>query len=196
MTSSPLLDNEGIIFLFIYLFSLIGIGILGRFARKEDSLGDFYLAGRGMGGFVLFLTLYATQYSGNTMIGFSGRAYRQGFTALVTITFMCAIIGLYFMYAPKLYTLSKKHSFITLGDFIYHRFKSFHLTFIISIISIIALGNYILTNLKAIGYIVEGATGGQVSFVNAIIATLPTPPVAPVTNTSLTFSPNKIPSLA
>ena len=78
MTSSPLLDNEGIIFLFIYLFSLIGIGILGRFARKEDSLGDFYLAGRGMGGFVLFLTLYATQYSGNTMIGFSGRAYRQG----------------------------------------------------------------------------------------------------------------------
>ena len=169
MTSSPLLDNEGIIFLFIYLFSLIGIGILGRFARKEDSLGDFYLAGRGMGGFVLFLTLYATQYSGNTMIGFSGRAYRQGFTALVTITFMCAIIGLYFMYAPKLYTLSKKHSFITLGDFIYHRFKSFHLTFIISIISIIALGNYILTNLKAIGYIVEGATGGQVSFVNAII---------------------------
>ena len=169
MTSSPLLDNEGIIFLFIYLFSLIGIGILGRFARKEDSLGDFYLAGRGMGGFVLFLTLYATQYSGNTMIGFSGRAYRQGFTALVTITFMCAIIGLYFMYAPKLHNLSKKYSFITLGDFIYHRFKSFHLTFIISIISIIALGNYILTNLKAIGYIVEGATGGQVSFVNAII---------------------------
>ncbi len=54
MTSSPLLDNEGIIFLFLYLFSLIGIGILVRFSKKEDSLGDFYLAGRGMGGFVFF----------------------------------------------------------------------------------------------------------------------------------------------
>ena len=73
------------------------------------------------------------------------------------------------MYAPKLHDLSKKHGFITLGDFISHRFKSFHLTLIISLISIIALGNYILTNLKAIGYIVEGVTGGQVSFVNAII---------------------------
>ena len=73
------------------------------------------------------------------------------------------------MYAPKLLDLSRKHSFITLGDFIYHRYKSVHLTIIISIISIIALGNYILTNLKAIGYIVEGATGGQVSFVIAII---------------------------
>jgi SSS family transporter len=169
MDSAPLLNNHGIIFLFLYLFSLIGVGLLGYYSKKEDSLGDFYLAGRGMGGFVLFLTLYATQYSGNTMIGFSGRAYRQGFTALVTVTFMCAIIGLYFIYAPKLHDLSRKHSFITLGDFIYHRFQSIHLTIIISIISIIALGNYILTNLKAIGFIIEGATGGQVSFVNAII---------------------------
>ena len=169
MDSSPLLNHGGIIFLFLYLFSLIGVGLLGYYSKKEDSLGDFYLAGRGMGGFVLFLTLYATQYSGNTMIGFSGRAYRQGFTALVTVTFMCAIIGLYFIYAPKLHDLSRKHSFITLGDFIYHRFQSIHLTIIISIISIIALGNYILTNLKAIGFIIEGATAGQVSFVNAII---------------------------
>ena len=169
MDSAPLLNNDGIIFLFLYLFSLIGVGLLGYYSKKEDSLGDFYLAGRGMGGFVLFLTLYATQYSGNTMIGFSGRAYRQGFTALVTVTFMCAIIGLYFIYAPKLHNLSRKHSFITLGDFIYHRFQSIHLTIIISIISIIALGNYILTNLKAIGFIIEGATAGQVSFVNAII---------------------------
>jgi len=169
MDSTPLLNHGGMIFLFLYLFSLIGVGLLGYYSKKEDSLGDFYLAGRGMGGIVLFLTLYATQYSGNTMIGFSGRAYREGFTALVTITFMCAIIGLYFIYAPKLHDLSRKHSFITLGDFIYHRFKSIHLTIIISIISIIALGNYILTNLKAIGFIVEGATAGQVSFVNAII---------------------------
>ena len=169
MDIAPLLDTSGVIFLFIYLFSLIIIGVIGHFSKKEDSLGDFYLAGRGMGGVVLFLTLYATQYSGNTMIGFSGRAYRQGFTALVTVTFMCAIIGMYFIYAPKLHNLSKKYNFITLGDFIYHRFKSNHLTSLISIVSIVALANYILTNLKAIGFIIEGSTGGQVSFTNAII---------------------------
>ena len=169
MITTPLLDSSGILFLFFYLTSLIGVGLMGRMSKREDSLGDFYLAGRGMGGFVLFLTLYATQYSGNTMIGFSGRAYRQGFSALVTVTFMCAIIGLYFIYAPKLHRLSKKNQFITLGDFINYRFNSLHLTSVISIISIIALGNYILTNLKAIGYIVEASTGGQVSFVFAII---------------------------
>ena len=169
MESNPLLNNGGIIFITLYLLSLIVVGLVGRISKKEESLGDYYLAGRSMGGFVLFLTLYATQYSGNTMIGFSGRAYREGFTALVTISFMCAIIGLYFIYAPKLHNLSRKYGFITLGDFIHHRFKSMKLTIIVSIISIIALGNYILTNLKAIGFIVEGITGGKVNFITAII---------------------------
>ena len=114
MESNPLLNNGGIIFITLYLLSLIVVWLVGRISKKEESLVDYYLAGRSMGGFVLFLTLYATQYSGNTMIGFSGRAYREGFTALVTISFMCAIIGLYFIYAPKLHNLSRKFGFITI----------------------------------------------------------------------------------
>ncbi len=153
----------------LYLFSLIGIGLAGRFAQKENTMADFYLAGRGMGVFVLFLTLYATQYSGNTLIGFTGRAYREGFTALVTVTFMTVIIGAYLIFAPKLYRLSKEHNYITMGDFIQHRFQSTTLTVTITIIAIIALGNYILTNLKAIGFIIVAATGGQVSFAQGII---------------------------
>ena len=148
---------------------MIGIGLIGRFYRKENSLADFYLAGRGMGFFVLFLTLYATQYSGNTLIGFAGRAYRNGYTALVTVTFMCSVIGAYFIFAPRLFRLSRKHKFITIGDFIQHRYQSTSLTICITILSIIALGNYIVTNLKAIGIIVEASTGGAISFVNGII---------------------------
>ena len=169
MDTQPLLSTGGMIYMGLYLFSLIGIGLAGRFARKENTMADFYLAGRGMGVFVLFLTLYATQYSGNTLIGFTGQAYREGFTALVTVTFMTVIIGAYLIFAPKLYRLSKEHNYITVGDFIQHRFQSTTLTVTITIIAIIALGNYILTNLKAIGFIIVAATGGQVSFAQGII---------------------------
>ena len=48
----------------LYLVSMLGIGWLGRLRRQSNSLADFYLAGRSMGLAVLFLTLYATQYSG------------------------------------------------------------------------------------------------------------------------------------
>ena len=169
MDTQPLLSTGGMIYMGLYLFSLIGIGLAGRFARKENTMADFYLAGRGMGVFVLFLTLYATQYSGNTLIGFTSRAYREGFTALVTVTFMTVIVGAYLIFAPKLYRLSKEHNYITMGDFIQHRFQSTTLTVTITIIAIIALGNYILTNLKAIGFIIVAATGGQVSFAQGII---------------------------
>ncbi len=89
MNQTALLGPGGIVFLGLYILSLIIIGYLGRRARKENSLADFYLAGRGMGLLVLFLTLYATQYSGNTLVGFSARAYREGYHALVLVTLFC-----------------------------------------------------------------------------------------------------------
>jgi SSS family transporter len=168
--NTPLLDTTGIVFMGVYLVSLILIGVAGRCARKENSLADFYLSGRGMGLFVLFLTLYATQYSGNTLIGMAGSAYRQGYVFLVSVIFMMSVIGAYLIYAPKLHHLSKKYGYITVGDFVQHRFGSPVLTVFITIVCIVAVGSYILTNLKAIGYIVEASTGGRVTFVQGIIA--------------------------
>ena len=170
MQSQALLSSGGIIFMALYLSSLIFIGLLGRLKRKEDSLSDFYLAGRGIGFFVLFFTLYATQYSGNTIIGYAGRAYREGYTILVTVTFMMSVIGAYLLFAPKLYRLSRKLSFITVGDYIQHRYASRLLTVIAVMLLIFALGNYILTNLKAIGHIVEASTGGKIPFAYGVLA--------------------------
>ena len=170
MKDSALLDTTGIVFMGVYLASLLLIGVVGRLARKEDSLADFYLSGRGMGLFVLFLTLYATQYSGNTLIGMAGKSYRQGYAFLVSVTFMMSVIGAYLIYAPKLHRLSKKKKFITIGDYIEHRYRSPVLTMFISLVCIITVGSYILTNLKAIGYIVEATTGGRITFVQGIIA--------------------------
>jgi len=152
-----------------YLLSLIIVGIAGRMARKENTLSDFYLAGRGMGVFLLFLTLYATQYSGNTLIGFAGKAYREGYMALVSVTFMMSVIGAYLIFAPKLFTLSRLKKYITVGDYIYDRFGSSALRLIVVIICIVALGNYILTNLKAMGYIISFSTGGSVTMAQGII---------------------------
>ena len=108
---SALLGPGGIAYLCLYVLSLILIGWLGKKARAENSLSDFYLAGRGMSMMVLFLTLYATQYSGNTLIGFAGRAYREGFHALVLVTLLSGAVGAFILYAPKLYRLSRKFNF-------------------------------------------------------------------------------------
>tara|TARA_B110000196_G_scaffold219946_1_gene189047 strand:- start:127 stop:1599 length:1473 start_codon:yes stop_codon:yes gene_type:complete len=169
-SETALLGPGGIAFLCVYILSLILIGWIGKKAQKENSLSDFYLAGRSMGFLVLFLTLYATQYSGNTLVGFAGRAYREGYQALVLVTFLSSAVGAFIVYAPKLYRLSKKYNFITPADYIHFRFKNTKLTLFAASLCLIALANYILTNLKAIGYIVVSVTGGVIPFAYGVIA--------------------------
>ncbi len=164
-----LLGPAGLTVVGCYLLVLILLGWLGHRAKKENSLADFYLGGRGMGLVVLLLTLYATQYSGNTMLGFVGSAYRQGYQFLVAVTFMMAIVGFYLIYAPKLHRLSHERHYVTIGDFLQDRYRSTPLTLFATMLGVVALGNYILTNLKALGLLVEIVTGIEGSYIPGVI---------------------------
>ena len=154
----------------LYLLSMIGVGWVARKKRQSNSMADFYLAGRSMGLTVLFLTLYATQYSGNTLFGYTGKTYRIGFAWTCSIVFMFSIIVGYLLFAPRLVVLARKQGFITPGDYISHRFGSPLLTLLSSAVMIYALCNYTLAQLKAMGAAVEGITNGAVPSAFGIVA--------------------------
>jgi SSS family solute:Na+ symporter len=153
-----------------YLLSMIGVGYYARTKRQADSMADFYLAGRSLGLLVLFLTLYATQYSGNTLFGYTGKTYRIGFEWTVSILFMFSIIIGYMLFAPRLVVLARAEGFITPGDYISYRFKSRALTLLSTTMMIYALCNYTLAQLKAMGAAVEGITNGAVPSAYGIVA--------------------------
>ena len=99
----------------LYLVVLISVGYATRRRGAQTGLGDFYLAGRNLGGFVLLLTLYATQYSGNTLLGYPGEAFRIGYAWVMSVGFMMAIIVVYLIFAPRLQRLARRHAFVTPG---------------------------------------------------------------------------------
>lgn len=146
-------------FIGLYLLSLLAIGWIGYRARREDSMRDFFLANRGIGFVVLVLTLYATQYSGNTLFGFTGRSYRYGYFWMTSLHFMTAIVVFYLLFAPKLQSLAKNRGFITPTDFLDHRFASPGVNLLATIIMIVAISNYLIGQLKAMGHAFEGLTG-------------------------------------
>lgn len=146
------------IFIAIYLLSMVWIGWLGRQAREENSMRDHFIGGSGVGFLVLLLTLYATQYSGNTILGFSGKASRVGFSWLASVHFMTAIVVTYLILTPKLFTLAKKHVFITPTDFLAHRFQHRGLNLLATLVMVAALLNFYLAQLTAMGRAVEGLT--------------------------------------
>tara|TARA_B100000686_G_scaffold351303_1_gene449640 strand:+ start:4283 stop:5767 length:1485 start_codon:yes stop_codon:yes gene_type:complete len=145
-----------------FILSMLGVGWAGFFKRREESLEDFYLAGRKMGFTLLLLTLYATQYSGNTLMGFSGAAYRQGLHFLVSVHFMTAIVAAYLLFAPTLYRLSREHRFLTPGDFIYYRYKNHTLRIIITLLMLFVLCNFIAAQLKTLGTAFAGLSQGRI----------------------------------
>ena len=157
----------------LYLAAILAVGYAARKRRTGESLSEFYLAGRQLSGPVLLLTLYATQYSGNTLIGYPGEAYRLGFSWVMSVGFMMAIIVAYLFFAPQLHHLAKRHGFVTPGDWLTYRFGSPTLTLVANVLLVAAISNYLLAQLVAMGHITAGLSGGAVPYwVGVVLLTL------------------------
>ena len=166
---TSLFGEQGLFIVFLYLGSLLVIGWLANRSRSDNSINDFYLAGGSLGFVALFFTMYATQYSGNTLLALPGKAYRTGLDALGVMFAVMAVAAVYATFAPQLNKLAKAHKFITVGDFINWRYQSKQLRMIVNIVLILTLVSYALGNFKAVGLLLESASGGTISFATAII---------------------------
>jgi Na+/proline symporter len=158
----------GVAGLVAYLTLLVGIAIVARWARQNESPADHFLAGRGLGVFVLFLTLYATAYSGNSLLGYPGQAYRQGFSWVMATGFMLSIIVAFHALAPRLRPIAVRENFVTPGDWVRFRFAgdsdSRTLLLGVSVLMAVALSNFLFAQLKAMGELAEQFTGGVIPY--------------------------------
>lgn len=147
-----------------YLLLLIVLGLIANKQRKSDSLKDFYLAGGRLGPFVLLLTLYATQYSANTMLVTPAEVVNKGMGMILVLGYMTAIVVFYLTFAPQLYQIARQEDFITPGDWFDFRFKMPALTLLANIILVIVSINFLLSQLMAMGHIASGVTDGQIPY--------------------------------
>lgn len=163
--------TSGILIMLFYgvIMLLIGVVTFMKNKKVHSSLEEYYLGGRGFGTMVLFFTFFATQYSGNTVIGYSAEAYRVGYANLVTVPFFIMIILVYLVFAPRMYRLSKKYNIVTPVDWLEMKFKSKAVSILAAILMLYALGNFLLEQLIAIGQGVAGLTGGTVPYQAGVI---------------------------
>jgi SSS family solute:Na+ symporter/sodium/pantothenate symporter len=147
-----------------YLSLLIFLGWRGHRRNTPGSLADFYLAGSNLGFVILLATLYASQYSGNTFLGYTGQAYRVGFSWIMCVGMMMSVVLVYLTFAPPLHVLAHRHGYVTPADFIRHRFGDRRLAALISLIMAFGLLNYLYAQFLAMGHLAVGISNGQVPF--------------------------------
>lgn len=152
-----------------YLILLIILGFIANKKRESNSLKDFYLAGGGLSSFVLLLTLYATQYSANTMLVTPAEVVNKGMGMILVLGYMTAIVVFYLTFAPQLFKISKKQNFITPGDWFDFRFGSKTLTLIANSVLVIVSVNFLLSQLMAMGHITSGLSGGEIPYWTGVV---------------------------
>lgn len=148
----------------VYMLLLLALGLYANRKRTSNSLKDFYLAGGDLGPFVLLLTLYATQYSSNTMLIVPAEVVNQGMGMILVLGYMTAIVVLYLTFAPQLFKISRQHNFITPGDWFDTRFNLPSLTLVANLILVIVSVNFLLSQMIAMGHIANGITDGQIPY--------------------------------
>ncbi|SPJ32583.1 sodium:solute symporter family protein [Kushneria phyllosphaerae] len=162
---------SGIFVLALYGALMLGVGVFAYLRNRgmRESLDEYYLGGRGLGVMVLFFTFFATQYSGNTVIGYPPTAYRMGYQYLVSVPFFIMIIMVYLFFAPRLYALGRRFSLLTPVDWIELRFRSKSVSILAAILMLYGLANYLLEQFVAIGQGVSGLTGGTIPYQVGVI---------------------------
>jgi len=153
----------------VYLLVLIVLGIAGRRQRSGETMRDFYLANNSLGFFVLLSTLYASQYSGNTFLGYTGQSYATGFGFLMSVGMMMSVVLVYLLFAPRLHAQAHRHGFVTPADWVRRRFGDRRLALLVTLLMIAALLNYLYAQFLAMGHMAVGLSGGRVPFVAGVI---------------------------
>lgn len=164
--------TSGMLVLGFYALLMLVIGYVAgrRQPGARQSAKGYYIAGGGLGFVALFFTLYATQYSGNSVVGYAPTAYRTGFPWWQSVGFMTAVIVGYLLFAPRLYTIAKREGFITPTDWVRHRFASTPVSVLVVVLMLWALANYLLEQLVAMGHAISGLTGNTVPYQLGVIA--------------------------
>ncbi len=163
MSPAPFLDDAAVaLATALYVAFLLAMGVLGRRSMRRRSLDEFYLAGRSIGFAVLLLTLFATQYSGNSLSGFPGKTYRAGLSYFMSVTFMTGIVAGYLLFAPRLFARARERRYLTPTDFLADRFGSPVLSYASAVIFAFSLLNFLLAQLTALGHAFSGLTDGRI----------------------------------
>ena len=112
-----------LIFVGVYFAILLRHALVGH--RRVHSLDDYLVAGRGLGGWVIGLSFYATFMSTNTFIGAAGKSWDIGLIWCLGgfVHVICCCLS-WFVVAPRFVPLTKQYNSLTIADFLGTRYTS------------------------------------------------------------------------
>ncbi len=145
-----------------YLGVLVGIGLLSqRLARGTGE--DYFAASRGLGPFVLLMSLVGTHMTAFSILGASGESYLRGMGVFALMASSSALVvpAVFFFVGLPLWRLGKRHGYLTQVQYFRARWDSPGLGLLLFVVLVALLVPYLLIGVKGAGLTLAQASGGS-----------------------------------
>ena len=149
--------------IFIYLLATIVLGIVAN-RRMTVDMEDFLLYGRKAGFVVLYLTVVATFHSAFAFLGSGGFFYTHGIGFWAAGTWTVLVGAITYVLGPRIWALGKTFGYITPADMLADFYESEAVRVAVAIVSVVFTILYIQVQAQGLGYIINVASDGRISF--------------------------------
>lgn len=147
---------------------LVVIAIIGSvaFRQSKGNTEDFFLASRGIGSMVFFLSLFATNMTAFTILGSSGQAYRQGvgiYALMASASGFVIPLSIFFI-GTRLWAIGKRFGHQTQVAFFRDRWECNAIGTVIFVLSVAMLIPYMIISIMGGGRVLSDISEGRVAY--------------------------------
>ena len=144
---------------FVVLFALVtALGFVAARWRRGDlsQLNEWGLAGRRFGTVVTWFLLGGDLYTAYTFISVPALVFGAGAIGFFALPYTIIVYPFVFMVMPRLWSVARKHHYITPADFVRGRYASRTLALAVAVTGILATMPYIALQLVGIQVVLAG----------------------------------------
>jgi solute:Na+ symporter, SSS family len=152
---------------FVFFFAAVTvIGFLAaRWRRAENALNldEWGLGGRSFGTLVTWFLLGGDLYTAYTFVAVPAAVYAAGAAGFFAVPYTILIYPLAFVFLPRLWSVSRRHGYVTPSDFVRGRYGSKGLSVAVALTGLLATMPYIALQLVGIQAVLDvmGVGGGS-----------------------------------
>ncbi|MFB5190706.1 sodium:solute symporter family protein [Alicyclobacillus fastidiosus] len=151
-----------IVIIFLTILVALVLGLLAQ-RRKQMSLEEWSVGGRGFGILFVFLLLAGEIYTTFTFLGGSGWAYGTGGPTVYILAYGAVAYLFSYFLLPPIWRYAKEHKLITQPDFFVKQFQSKWLGILVAVVGVVAIIPYLQSQMTGLGLIVETASDGAIT---------------------------------
>ncbi|MEC3996895.1 sodium:solute symporter [Actinacidiphila sp. DG2A-62] len=163
----------------VFIFFFLAVTVMGflaaRWRRAENALhlDEWGLGGRTFGTWVTWFLLGGDLYTAYTFVAVPAAIYGAGAAGFFAVPYTIIAYPLVFLFLPRLWSVSRKHGYVTSSDFIRGRYGSKALSVAVALTGIVATMPYIALQLVGIQAVLDVMGVGGSDSTNWFVKDLP-----------------------